>query len=246
MSSVANASEIEKQLEQVDHLFANGKISDGEHRTARAAILAGTATANSPLRGGSRTRTLFKWGAFGCLGIVGAVLASLIAIALIVALAKSGDDDDSASAQPGQVGTNKGDVHVGLAVNASATIAPEGEPNRTIRVTIVEIAGNVTSSNGLVKPPSGMKWWGMEVLVENVGTAEVPSPVWKLRDTTDFEHERTTVAGAEKSLDVLYNLTPGGKAQGWVYFEVPVDASPKWIRVDPNGLRKNDLYFDVK
>jgi len=246
MSSVANASDIETQLEQVDHLFANGKISDEEHRTARAAILAGTATPNPARRGGSTKKVIFKWGAFGCLGMVGAVLASLIAMALIVALAKSGDDDDSASAQPGQVGTNKGDIHVDFAVNASATIAPEGEPKRTIRVTIVQSADNATSSNALVKPSPGMKWWGVEVLVENVGTAEVSSPVWKLRDTTDFEHERTTVAGAEKNLDVLYNLTPGGKAQGWVYFEMPVDASPKWIRVDPNGLRKNDLYFDVK
>jgi hypothetical protein len=84
----------------------------------------------------------------------------------------------------------------------------------------------------------------MEVEVENVGTSEVSTPSWKLRDANDGEHDRAFVVSAGESLDPLFNLTPGGKTRGWVYFEVPTGVAVKWVRADPNIFVENDLYFD--
>ncbi len=90
------------------------------------------------------------------------------------------------------------------------------------------------------------RWWGVEVEVENIGTKEVNTPAWKLRDSADGEHEEVLILGAPDRLRFTGDLTPGGKASGWVYFEIPVDVSPKWLRADPDIILKNDLYFDAR
>lgn len=232
---MAKKTELEKRLEEVDALHRKGVISDEEHQARRAAVLASPAVQQQAT--GKKGFPIFR---VGCLGII--VLVVVVIIIAIVANGGGGDD----SAQPGQVGTNKGDVHVDFAANASGTIAPEGNGNKKQKITILQSADNVTSKNQFAKPAAGKKWWGVEVVIENAGSAEVTSLDWKLRDSKDIEHDDTIVVGAGETLDMAYTLTPGGKKQGWVYFEIDADATPKWLRADPNPFLKNDLYFDVK
>jgi hypothetical protein len=40
-------------------------------------------------------------------------------------------------------------------------------------------------------------------------------------------------------------LTPGGKKQGVVVFQIPEDAQPEWLRFDPNQFLRGDLCFDA-
>ncbi|MCZ2108540.1 MAG: DUF4352 domain-containing protein, partial [Dehalococcoidia bacterium] len=235
---MAKKSDTERRLEEASNLHARGVISDEEYATRRAAIIAADNPAVSVKSGG---RGVFKGGFFGCLGVIAAIVAVVVVLMIIVAIG-TGSDDDSKGASPGQAGTNKGDVHVVFAANASGVIAPEGNGNKRSKVTILQSEDAVKSTNEFVQPPAGKKWWGVRVEVENVGTAEVSSLEWKLRDSKDAEHDQALVVTAGDRLDVLYTLTPGGKKQGWIYFEIDADATPKWLRADPNPFLKNVLY----
>lgn len=237
-------SNLEKQLNDLEKLRQRGVLTDEEHAQRRAALMS-QPDMQVVQQGGSGIGKFFKR---GCLSILG--LFGVLVILGLVAAAGSGDDDEpnpnaDRANTPGAVGTNPGDVHVRLAANSSGEVALSDDDDDKIRVTILQIADNVQSSNQFAEPAAGKKWWGVEVVVENVGTTEVTSPTWKLRDSQDGEHDRAFVVGAGESLDALFDLTPGGKTQGWVYFEIPADASPKWLRADPNIFLKNDLYFDA-
>jgi hypothetical protein len=58
--------------------------------------------------------------------------------------------------------------------------------------------------------------------------------------------DETTVSLNQNLFLKDLNLTPDGKAEGWVAFEIPADAGVKWVRADPNFLIENDLYFDAR
>ncbi len=133
-----------------------------------------------------------------------------------------------------------------LAVGASGEIAPAGNDNKRSRVTILQIVDNAVSSNRFEQPQQGKKFWAVQVEHQNVGTAEVTSLDWKLRDSKDNELDRKFVSGVGEMLDVAYSLTPGGKRTGWVVFEIDADAQPRWLRADPNPFLRNDLYFDAQ
>ncbi len=242
---MAKNRSLEDQLKEIDRLRDRGVLTDAEHESRRAAVL--NAPGAPAKEGGSAAKGFFKFGFFGCLGIIGAFVALGILIVIIAVAAGGGDDGGSPAGQPGAVGTNKGDVHVPLAAGTAGEIAPEGNGGNRTKVTILQVVDNVPSTNSFLQPAEGKKWWGIEVEVENVGTKEVTSLDWKLRDSQDFEHDRAIITGAAgEDLEVLYNLTPGARQRGWVYFEIAMDATPKWVRADPNPFLKNDLYFDAE
>lgn len=238
-------SNLEKQLTDLDRLRSRGILTDDEYEARRAALIATPANVPTSPRRGSFIGGAFKLGFLGCLGITAAVVAILVVIGILLAAAGSGDGDERTGGS-GEVGTNRGDVHVPLVVGSSGEIAPERNASKRSRVTILQIADNVTTGSTFVRPAAGHKWWGVEVVVENVGTSEVNAMSWKLRDSNDGEHDEAFVVGAGQALDRIYNLTPGGKVQGWVFFEIPNGAAPKWLRADPNLLLANDLYFDAR
>jgi hypothetical protein len=195
---------------------------------------------------GSGIGTALKW---GCGGVV--VLVVLLGVAM--AVTSGGKKEGGTSAGPASpsgggaaVGTNRGDVHVTLAVGASGEIAPEGNANKRSRVTILQIVDNAVSTNRFEQPQQGKKYWAVQVEHQNVGTAEVNSLDWKLRDSKDNEVDPKLVVGLGEMLDVAYSLTPGGKRTGWVVFEIDSDAQPRWLRADPNPFLRNDLYFDAQ
>jgi len=228
-------SPTEKLLDELDRLAAKGRISPEEYEARRNAIIAGNVAAPPEKKGGG----LFKWGFLGCLGILAAI--GIFFVILIVAIGAALNDATDDTPDSG------GDVRVSLAIGASGAIAPEGNGSKKSKVTILQVVDNVPSTNQFIQPAAGKKRIGLEVEVENVGTAQVTSLDWTLRDTTDQEHERTPWTGAEGSaIDIVYHdLTPGGKKRGWIYFEVDQAAGIKWLRADPNPFLANDLYFDA-
>ncbi len=187
-----------------------------------------------------------KRGAIGCAGLLG--LCVVIAIAM--SFAGGGEDDDvddavgavtdaAQSANPG----NDEDVRVPLTEGSSGQV--EHEDDRISKVTIVRILDDVQSDNQFLEPATGNKYWGVEVIVEAVGEKAISSGSWKLRTADGFEYERKYAVGVGQDLQITGDLTPGGKAQGTVVFEVPEGATPEWLRYDPNMFLDGDLFFDA-
>lgn len=205
----------------------------------------------TPVKQSGGIGSVFKW---GCLGTL-----ALIAVIVVVTMASSGDSNDGGTtASSGgatssktataigtkEVGTNKGDVHVPLAEGVTGEVQDGND--KLHRVTIVKITDNATSSNMFEEPAEGKKFWVVEVLVENAGPAELSLGSWKLRTSDDFEHDQTFAVGLGDLLDPIMNLTSGAKTQGIVVFEIAADATPKFLRYDPNVFTKGDLYFDAE
>ncbi len=231
-------SQLENRLKELEKEKARGILTDEEYATRRTAIVA--TAGEAPAKGGAG-RGIFKWGMLGCLGIFAATGALVIAVIVIIVVALGSaandlDDGDGSS----------GDVRVALAEGTSGVISPAGSGSKQTKVTILKVVDGAAPGNEFFKAAAGKNYLGIEVLVENVGTKEITSPSWKLRDSKDFEHDRTFFSDIGPNLETLFNLTPGAKLQGWVVFEIDADATVKWIRADPNVILKNDLYFDAK
>lgn len=231
---MAKKTVLEQRIRELDTLRAKGTITEDEYAARRNALLSDTSVGAAPAKSGGG---LFKWGFLGCLGIF-AALGIFVVVVIVAIVAAIGDSADKAA-------DSGGDVHVAFAANASGTIAPEGNGSKKSTVTILETADNPPGS--LLKPAAGKKYWAVKVRVENTGTKEVSSLDWKLRDTLNNEHDRTFLSGIGENLEVIYSdLTPGGRVEGWVVFEIPAEAGPKWLRADPNPFLAHDLYFDVQ
>ncbi|MGE0602120.1 MAG: DUF4352 domain-containing protein [Dehalococcoidia bacterium] len=233
---MADVTDTERLLDELERLKTRGRITENEYAARRAAILAGTIQAPAPAKS-SGGGGIFKWGVLGCLGMFAAVgiLVFLVLVVLGLAVTNSRDTESDSG----------GDVHVALATGSSGEIAPERNGSKQQRVTILQIANDVSSVTPLLVPAAGKRWVGFEVLVENIGSKQVNSMDWTLRDSKDIEHDRRYFTGASGTeVDIGYNdLSPGGKKQGWVYFEIDADASVKWLRADPNPFLAYDLYF---
>lgn len=234
---MAKQSATEQLLDELDRLKASGRVTSEEFDARRAAIIAGAVQAPAADKG--KGRGIFKWGFLGCLGIFAVIGIGIVAIvvALVATLGGAADKADDAG----------GDVHVTLADGASGQIAPEGNGSKMSKVTLLRVVDNVQSTNRFIKPDAGKKWVGFEVVIENVGSKQVSSLDWTLRDSKDLEHSREFVVAEGSDVDVIYSdLSPGGKKQGWVYFEIDADATVKWLRADPNPFLAHDLYFDAQ
>jgi hypothetical protein len=237
-------SVLEQQLQELEKLRKKGTVTEEEYQQRRTALVtAPTGLAQVP-KSSSGAKGAFKFGMFGCLGIIGAIIAVIVVIVIIVVASAGGDDSTPASGGTSAAG---GDVHVAFAANASGEVAPKGLGDKKVRVTILQTAADFAATNQFSKPAAGKKFYGVEVLVEASGKEAVTTLSFKLRDSKDLEYDPTIVVGGPgDALDFVFQLTPGGKKQGWVYFEIAKDATPKWLRADPNVFLANDIYFDVK
>jgi len=225
--------QLEKQLKELDGLRAKGVLSEDEYQARRQVLVADVS--HSATKSG---RGVFKWGFIGCFGILAGLglLVVLVFALLAAALGNQGDDSPDSG----------GDVRVALVDGASGEIAPEGNGSKKAKVTILETRDDAESSNQFESPAVGKKYYALRVRVENAGSAEITSLDWLLRDSKNGETRPTFVSGIGEPLDVAYTLTPGGATEGWVVFEIPREATPSWIRADPNPFLADDLYFDVK
>lgn len=106
------------------------------------------------------------------------------------------------------------------------TLALKGmEGGSGLDVTVVKVADNAKSSDEFFAPESGNRWIGVQFQLVNTGTkvySDAPINGAKMAD--DQGQQFGTViaditAGPSMSSDV--RLKPGGKALGWIVFEVP-------------------------
>jgi hypothetical protein len=230
--------QLEDGLETLASLRDRGLLSDEEYRQQRRALLAtafGGAQADSA-RGVVR---LLKWSGIGCAGLT--LLSILLvlaagAVAFVVVLRAFDDPAEDSG----------GDVRVLLAEGTSAEIAPERNGSRRSRVTIIQIADGPAGNSAFINPPQGQRYWAALVSVENTGDREVRAIDWSLRDSTGLESRRELVHDAGDNLPFDYRLTPGGRAEGWVVFAIASDATPVWLRADPDRILAHDLYFDAE
>ncbi len=235
-------SPTEELLKELEQLRARGLVTDEEYQARRQAIISGQVAQPVVVKKGGG---FFRWLGIGCAGIV----ALFVIFAIIAAASGGGDSSSSGDSTSDASSPRTVDVRVPLAEGAVGEIAPEGVESRKSRVTIVRIMDPVVSTNQFSKPKPGTRWIGFEVIHENIGTREIGSLDWKLRDTMDNEHDDDIIGPVIDlpDLDPIYSdLTPGGKKQGWIYFEVPEGAGIKWLRADPNVFAKGDLYFDAQ
>ena len=230
--------DLERDLRELDRLKDRGVVTEEEYWQRRSALLtAGPAPVVAQQKRGGFLRSI----GIGC----GVLVLAAIALIVVIALVGGGGDDDDTTAAGGS-GTQQGDVRVPLAQGSSGTIAPERNPNKRTKVTILEIQDGARSTSQFAQPPAGKKYYAVQVELENVGTEEVTTLAWKLRDTKDVEVDRSFATGIDPRLDQPNAMTPGAKTSGWVVFTIDADAGPKWLRTDPNFILKNDLYFEAQ
>ncbi len=147
----------------------------------------------------------------------------------------------SPSPPSGPPAITMGDIHIPIQAGASGTIATK---DGAVKLTIVRVTDNAKSPNQYNVPKSGNKFAVLEIVMENVGTGDLPSSSWKYRATDGFEYDIGNSAGFGEDL-LFPSIAPGGKKQGVIVFEVASSASLKWIRYRQSFNTKGDLYFDA-
>ncbi|MEU6595160.1 DUF4352 domain-containing protein [Streptomyces sp. NPDC046881] len=106
------------------------------------------------------------------------------------------------------------------------TIALKGmEDGSKLDVTVVKVADPAKSGDEFTTPESGNRFVGVQFKLVNTGTAayaDSPGNGAQITDADGQQFQSTfadITAGPSMSSDV--KLKPGGKALGWIVFEVP-------------------------
>lgn len=135
------------------------------------------------------------------------------------------------------------DIHLPAVAGSTGTIVDTAGGTGTI--TFVRILDPAPSNNQFEQPKPGNKYIGFEIVVQNIGAKDVylsTSP-YLLRATDGFEYPGETESGVGQSISAE-KLSPGGKRQGFVVFEVPTTAKTKFIRYKPSSVSFG-VYFDL-
>ncbi|MFI7411897.1 DUF4352 domain-containing protein [Streptomyces sp. NPDC049627] len=99
------------------------------------------------------------------------------------------------------------------------------EPGSELDVTVLKVVDNAKSSDEFFAPESGNRWIGVQFQLVNTGTkvySDAPMNGAKMADDQGQQFGTMIAditAGPSMSSDV--RLKPGGKALGWIVFEVP-------------------------
>lgn len=99
------------------------------------------------------------------------------------------------------------------------------EAGNELDVTVVKVVDNAKSSDEFFAPEDGNRWIGVQFQLVNTGTkvySDAPMNGAKIADDQGQQFGTTIAditAGPSMSADV--RLKPGGKALGWIVFEVP-------------------------
>jgi hypothetical protein len=220
---------IEKQLKDLERLKQKGVITDEEYQSRRSAIVS---SADVQKKGGV-VGGIFKWGAVGCLSIVGGFIVLIILIVVVISLAVKGS---SSTLQDG---------HGDFAQGGTATAQTAGGVK--VNVTINTITDPATSTNQFEQPKAGHHYLTVAVTIQNVGQAQTSAGEATLRTTDGTEYKPTFVSGVgANDLSFFQSLTSGGKTNGVVAFEVADGAHVQWLKFDPNPFANGDIYFDAK
>ena len=138
-------------------------------------------------------------------------------------------------------------LHAPLAVGSAGEVKPLQAGKDRLKVAILEIAEGADVDVVTREPAPGMKFWAIEMGVENTGDREFQAPAWKLIDSDGLEHEPAVVVGGETA---PFPLEPGDSTTRWVVFEIPEEATPQQLRVIPavrhEALIPREVSFDAE
>ncbi len=220
---------IDKQLKELERLKTKGVITEDEYQTRRSAIVSSGALDKK----GSVAGGIFKWGAIGCLSIVGGFILLIVLIVVVISLAVKGS---SSTLQDG---------HGDFAQGGTATAQTAGGVK--VNVTINNITDPATSTNQFEQPKAGNRYLTVAVTIQNTGERQTSAGEATLRTTDGTEYQTTFVSGVGAAdLNFFQSLTSGGKTNGVVAFEIANGATVQWLKFDPNPFADGDVYFDKK
>lgn len=217
-------ADTKRQLRDLERLREQGTITEEEYSLRRRAVIEDVSTKEGKAGG------IFKWGAIGCLSIVGGFVLLVVLIVVIIAIAASGGGVDH-------------DVRVALAEGSSGTVeTAAGVKNK---VTMDKITDPAVSTNQFEQPKEGFHYVTFGLTIENVGERETTGVDVVLRATDGTEYDQTFVSGVGASdLSTYQGLTSGGKTTAVIAFEIRDGSEIEWLKFDPNPFAKGDLYFD--
>ncbi len=124
------------------------------------------------------------------------------------------------------------------------TIALKGlEDGNKLDVTVVKIADPAKSSDEFTTPGSGKRFVGVQFKLVNTGTAaysDSPANGAKITDVDGQQFDSTFAdITAGPSMSSAVRLKPGGKALGWIVFEVPKASKTDTVQFAMNSGMAN-------
>lgn len=138
-------------------------------------------------------------------------------------------------------------LHAPLAIGSSGEVKPLQAGKDRLRVAILKITEGADVDVVSREPAPEMKFWAVEMEVENTGDREFQSPAWKLIDSEGGEHEPAAIFGGETA---PFPLDSGHSTTRWVVFEIPEEAAPQQLRVIPavrhEALIPREISFDAE
>ena len=144
-------------------------------------------------------------------------------------------------------GPTDAQLHAPLAIGSSGEVKPLQAGKDRLKVAILKIAEGADVDVIFREPAPGMKFWAIEMEVENTGDREFQAPTWRLMDSADQEHEPAAIVGGETE---PFPLDPGHSTTRWVVFEIPEEATPQQLRVIPavrhEALTPREISFDAE
>jgi hypothetical protein len=172
---------------------------------------------------------VLRWGAVGCLSVVGGGLVLLVILVALIALAANDNDDLK-------------DTRVPLAEGSEGIVETAGE--RRVKVTLGAIQDPVASTNPFQKPRAGYHYLTISATIENIGEREVHGGRVILRMVDATEYDPALITGVGAFGNAFQTLTSGGRTDVTLAFEVKDGSVIDWLKFDPNLAAKGDLYFD--
>jgi preprotein translocase subunit SecG len=111
-------------------------------------------------------------------------------------------------------------------VGSAIILKGNGSEGSQVTVTVVKIVDPTKSSNEFSTPTPGSRYVAVQFLITNTGTvpySDSPSNGAKLADVQGQQFTSTYTAGITAGVEMpaSVKLTPGGKALGYITFEVP-------------------------
>lgn len=199
----------------------------------------------------------------GCLGTVLKIIGALVVIVIVLNIFLGGSDDDTKEAtatKTGEVSSSdnsepdQSNESSDKETTENIADTPE-EVNNIFQIgDIVETkdckisflsAGEYDTGNEFLQPKEGYVYYQMEFEFENTGDSDLAlsSMLGWTCYADDYKVDQTWI-GDENGLDG--SVSPGKKAKGSVYFEVPADAESIELEYETNFWTEDKIIFVIK
>jgi len=113
-------------------------------------------------------------------------------------------------------------------------------PGSEVTVVVTKVVDPTSSTNGFSTPAAGSRYVAVQFQINNTGTAaysDAPSNGAKVADSSgqQFSSTYTSAVSAGPTLPGTVKLTPGGKALGYIVFEVPTASKVSMVQFGTNS-----------